>query len=443
VVLYLAGEGPIDGATTLVNSLVTHMLRDFNGIGIILENRYYGESVPYNTSTTDQLRFLTTEQVLADFELFARKVELPGVASANAPDTPWLLFGGSYSGALVAFTMKTYGRTFWGGIASSGVIHAQVGYPEWYDPIQLLAPQDCVASINNIVDKMDLLVRKKNWAAMKQLKELFGLSALKDIRDFAQTIAFPLGGPFLYPTYTWQEIHWNPSRGREDFFHFCRNVTDIDAPANTTAVDYALSRYTGGKPWKNLGNYASYIKRVVLPLCPDGDYNSRACFGTQHPETWADTSNNYIRSWLYTSCIEFGAYQVAQPWGKKSLVSRVLDAEYTQQWCRWAFPKGKYSAIPEWPDVDSWNSYGDFDVQADRLLYIDGSADPWGDLCHHSKYAPKRYWSDDHPEHLINGGGHCWDIRALPNITAEPQFIRETNWLELRTVKRWLREFEK
>lgn len=37
-------------------------MQKFSGLGVILENRYYGESFPYNTSTTDELRFLTTEQ---------------------------------------------------------------------------------------------------------------------------------------------------------------------------------------------------------------------------------------------------------------------------------------------------------------------------------------------------------------------------------------------
>jgi hypothetical protein len=32
------------------------------GLGVILENRYYGESYPFGTSTTDELRYLTTEQ---------------------------------------------------------------------------------------------------------------------------------------------------------------------------------------------------------------------------------------------------------------------------------------------------------------------------------------------------------------------------------------------
>jgi hypothetical protein len=60
-----------------------------------------------------------------------------------------------------------------------------------YDPIQKFGPQDCVASINAIVEKMDLLVESKNQAAIRELKAIFGLQDLEDIRDFAMTIAFP------------------------------------------------------------------------------------------------------------------------------------------------------------------------------------------------------------------------------------------------------------
>jgi hypothetical protein len=349
VFLYLAGEGPIDDDTHLDSSLITHMMQQFNGIGIVLENRYYGTSNPYNTSTTDQLRYQSTEQIIADFDYFARKVDLPGanLTNVNAPNVPWITYGGSYPGALSAFSVKTYPETFYGGIASSAVIHAQVEYPQWYAPIQLLAPQDCVASINNIVDKMDGLIREGNHAAVHELKQIFGLTALEDIRDFAQTIAFPIGGPFIYPTYTWQEINWNPDYGHIDFFDFCRNVTDVTPPKNNTKVDNQLAKYTNGQNWKNLGNYAAYIKRVVLPLCLTGDYNSAECFGTQHPKHWANITNNYIRSYLYSTCTEFGAYQAAYPVGQKSLISRVIDANYTQQWCDWAFPPGKETESSE------------------------------------------------------------------------------------------------
>jgi len=60
-----------------------------------------------------------------------------------------------------------------------------------YDPIQKYGPQDCVASINAIVAKIDKLVAEKNTQAIQELKIIFGLEALTDLRDFAQTIAWP------------------------------------------------------------------------------------------------------------------------------------------------------------------------------------------------------------------------------------------------------------
>jgi hypothetical protein len=306
----------------------------------MLETRGYGDSWPYNTSTTDELRYLTTEQIIADHDYFAQNVDLPGIDFPSETKTPWIVLGASYPGGLTAFTVKTYPRTFLGGIASSALIHGQVEYPEFYDPIQQLAPQDCVGSINDIVDNLDSLIRANNTAAIQDLKAIFGLSALQDIRDFAQTIAFPIGGPLFYPVSTWQEINWNSKYSQRDFFDFCRNVTDINAPGNITNVDLTLSKYTDGIPWKNLGNYAAYIKRVVLPLCVNGDYNSPTCFGTQHPDYWANVTTRTRRSYLYTTCTEMGMYQASYPRAEKSLISRVINANYTQQWCGWAFPQG-------------------------------------------------------------------------------------------------------
>lgn len=60
-----------------------------------------------------------------------------------------------------------------------------------YNPIQRLAPQDCISSINGIIDKFDALISANNTHAIREFKSLFGLEALTDHRDFAMTIAFP------------------------------------------------------------------------------------------------------------------------------------------------------------------------------------------------------------------------------------------------------------
>lgn len=85
-----------------------------------------------------------------------------------------------------------------------------------------------------------------------------------------------------YPTNTWQELNWYPAYDSPDFFEFCNNVTNIDAPESITAVDLELAHYTDGESWTNLGNYANYIKQTLVPQCESGDIGSTSCYGTQN-----------------------------------------------------------------------------------------------------------------------------------------------------------------
>jgi hypothetical protein len=102
---------------------------------------------------------------------------------------------------------------------------------------------------------------------------------------------------------------------------------------------------------------------------------------------------------------------------------------------------GKYNQIPPSPDLDRWNSYGSYDFSAKNLLFTDGSADPWREVSYHATRAPQRYWNDRNPEHLINGAVHAWDMYARKDIEEEPQFIRETHYLEQRTIGTWLKKY--
>ncbi|KAI3336489.1 peptidase S28 [Xylariaceae sp. AK1471] len=444
VYLYISGETSGQSRfSNLQTGIIQILMQATNGLGVILENRYYGQSFPFNTSTTDQLAFLTTAQTIADNSYFAQNAVFPGIeCDLTAPGTPWILYGGSLAGAQTAFSVKQYGDILYGGIASSAPIEIVVGYPEWYNPIQKYAPQDCVARINNIVDKFDALVAKNQTAAINQFKALFNLEVLTDNRDFASAIVDPIGNPGTYYSNTWQELNWNSTYGSRDFFYFCGNVTDIDAPEEIAKVDYVLSNYTNGEPWTGLGGYANYIKKYTLPLCVSGDYNSRDCWGTQNQSAWEDISNSAGRSYLYTSCTEQGAY-IDAPKEGPSLLLRVVDTSYEQQWCTWAFPRGKYNKVPSSPDIDLYNSFGGFNFTAERLAFIDGDQDVWNGLCYHSPLAPARNLTlNSQPELLITGSGHHWDSSGILNVEAEPQFIREAHLWEIRTVKKWLRDFD-
>ena len=91
-----------------------------------------------------------------------------------------------------------------------------------------------------------------------------------------------------YPTNTWQELNWYPGYDARDFFNFCNNITDLNAPASITSVDAQLSNYTNGSAWTGLGAYANYVKTVILPTCPSTDLigtTTTGCFSTQNSKS--------------------------------------------------------------------------------------------------------------------------------------------------------------
>ena len=195
IFLYIGGE--VSGTSRFSNletGIIQILMNATGGLGVILENRYYGESYPFENSTTDNLRYLTTEQTIADNAYFAQHAIFPNVTGGDnltAPSHPWILYGGSLAGAQTAFSLVQYEGLLWGGIAASGVVHAVLGYPEWYNPIQNNGPSDCITRINNIINKFDYLVQTNNALAIQEFKEIFGLGALGDLRDFAMTVNMP------------------------------------------------------------------------------------------------------------------------------------------------------------------------------------------------------------------------------------------------------------
>ena len=69
------------------------------GLGVVLEHRYYGESMPVPDLSTDNLRFLTTAQALADNAYFTKHAEFPGLDAELArslKSAKWIHYGGRY-----------------------------------------------------------------------------------------------------------------------------------------------------------------------------------------------------------------------------------------------------------------------------------------------------------------------------------------------------------
>lgn len=93
-------------------------------------DRFWGSSSPTEYLTAESLQLLTLKQAIADFVYFAKTIDLPFDTnhSSNADKAPWVFSGGSYSGALSAWTESTSPGTFWAYHASSAPVEAISDY---------------------------------------------------------------------------------------------------------------------------------------------------------------------------------------------------------------------------------------------------------------------------------------------------------------------------
>ena len=150
VIILQSGETDATARLPYLQKGILHELAvATNGIGVVLEHRYYGTSFPTPDLSTENLRFLTTQQALADEAHFARNIKFPGLdhyGDLTSRTTAYLSYGGSYAGAFSAFLRVQYPDDFWGSISSSGVTKAIYDYHQYFDPIAQNGPPACIAA---------------------------------------------------------------------------------------------------------------------------------------------------------------------------------------------------------------------------------------------------------------------------------------------------------
>lgn len=405
--VYLLDGGEISGEYRLPfleKGILDILSNATGGLSIVLEHRYYGESVPVSSFSTDDLRFLNNAEALEDSAYFIENFKLPSSLSNNIlpfeleetafhpNNTPWIYYGGSYAGARAAHMRVQYPNLVWGAIASSAVTHAQIDFPQYYDPIQEYGPPACISTLQRAIIFIDNMLDHPRATGFPQLlKGLFGLGALED-DDFADVISSPLG--------YWQEKNWDPAE-----------------------------------------NVVSKCPRT--PGEPDSDIEN--CFSTKDPEKFrvTDLSQTW-RLWLFQVCTQWGYFMPAPPSPSPRIVSSRLTLAYTSDICSLAFPPGEHFSIPSEPDVEEVNRRGDYLIEADRLAFVDGDRDPWRPMTpqRNGTRGKKGGMDMNKPGWIIYDGVHHYDENGLTQHEAEPARIQAVHEWEKMFVSAWLEEWE-
>lgn len=444
VFVLLGGETEGDGRLPfLQKGIVAQVTQVTNGLGVILEHRYYGTSMPVPNLSLENLRFLSTEQALAEIDYFARNVKFEGIdADLTAPKTPWIVYGGSYAGAQAAFARVKYPDTFWGGISSSGVTVAIYDYWQYYEPIRQFAPPVTIANHQLLVDVVDkILLQPNNSAHINTLQKAFGLGNITDKRDFASLFTNLITG--------WQSTNWDPKINSPSFFYYQNNLT------NTLNNNATESLRSGVKEILSYAGYAAETKTENIILNAINHVNNTQVsrwartnqtqdqfFSSLDPKLYQGEGyeEQGWRSWYYQVCTEWGYIQTGNyPPSIKPIVSRTQDLEYSTFFCRAAFN------ITDPPNIDEVNKYGAFEIELDRLAIIGGNADPWKEATPLATDAKPRNSTTNKPVLEIAHGVHHWEENGIfPNETTStlppPQVVYARQFVE-DFVQEWVKEF--
>ncbi|KAK5659863.1 hypothetical protein OQA88_13326 [Cercophora sp. LCS_1] len=465
VFFFTPGEAPAAEYTGYLTNrtMVGQYAQAMGGAVILFEHRYWGESSPYTVLDTKNLTYLNVENSVLDLAHFTKNVKLPFDKSgrSNSDRAPWVMIGGSYSGALAAWTNKLAPDAFWAYHSSSGPVQAVFDFWSYFIPIHRGMPKNCSADLERVADHIDKTIAENNKTEIHNLKDLFGLADLEYHDDFAIAIGSVVN--------SWQGLQ--QSSNYSGFFKMCDTIegvrpVDMGDNNSTTNGTYRLARrFTAKKSVPDIGvglhealpNLAAWYKYEYLPdSCSIYGYKewkdplSLGCFDTYNETSigFTDMSlNNTInRQWYWMLCNEpFAYWQVSSPSNHPTFIPRVVKPAYWQRQCDLYFPPkdGATYGSQDGKTTDMLNAFTNgWDLtNTTRLLWSNGEFDPWRSASVSSELRPggPMESTPEAPVFVLPGGIHCHDLQWR-NGEYSPR-IRKIQVEMLDIMKNWVDSF--
>ncbi|XP_064088841.1 putative serine protease K12H4.7 [Macrobrachium nipponense] len=412
VFLMIGGEGPANPIWMVEGAWIPYAER-LNAYLISLEHRYYGKSHPTEDVSVENLVYLSSEQALADLATFtvAMKEKL------GLKDNKWIAFGGSYPGSLAAWYRLKYPHLVHGSIASSAPIVAQIDFREYLEVVRdalATVSEACNTAIKEATRQLQLLMAHRvGWQNItKRFKLCVPLDGTKklDVSNLFATLA----------GYIEEVVQYNKdNRGFEGVKGV--NIT-IETLCNILMDEKkgpAIARY---------GEINDMFLALEGESCLDYTYDNM--IKEFQATSWENNTDVGGRSWIYQTCTEFGFYQGSdsheQPFGDEFPLQF-----YTRQ-CQDIFgPRISPEVLNA--GVRRTNAvYGGHDLKVTRVVFPNGSIDPWHALGVTSNI------SDEATAIFIDGTAHCANM--YPASTTDPPQLTQAREKIFSLLQKWLKD---
>lgn len=374
--LMIGGESAESNGWVADSDLVWTTLASQNGAMVfLLEHRYYGKSQVTADQSTPNMKYLSSRQALADIADF-----IPAMTTKfNLQGAKWITFGGSYSGALAAWSRMLYPDLIYGAVGSSGPVQAVVdfvGYLEVVTNDLNTYSSGCGTSVKNALSQIPSMLTnaQDRQTLFKNFKLCQPLNASNSdqIANFYSSI---IGNYMVIAQY-----------GGDNAGSFGSEMT----------IPQLCSLQTGkGDDLSGMYAVNNWIMQYYGESCVDIDYNDYINFMKQPGDD---------RCWVYQTCTEFGFYQSTDA-PNNAFYGNVVSANWYVQQCAQIYGS-QFDNATVYSNIDATNAFykGQNGYNATRIVLPNGTNDPWHVLGVLNSPNSQAY------SIIINGTAHCADM---------------------------------
>ncbi|KAM9663671.1 thymus-specific serine protease-like [Trichechus inunguis] len=360
--------------------------------------------------STASLRYLSSRQALADIANFRTEIARKRGLTKNK----WVTFGGSYGGSLAVWSRIKHPNLFAAAVSSSAPIQAKLNFYEYNEVIgKILSAHnsECPKAVKEAFAILVHMLKRRKYYS--KLETEFMLCEPIKINSPKDTAFLMINMIRLIDLFVREQINkfikGEPEEINID--NLCDNMTDASL----------------GSPYDRFTKIIHLFLKSKHVDCLSASYSDEL-------EELSNSSLGYLRikyerQWLYQCCTEFGFFMTTD---SKNQPFSGTPLRYFLQLCSDVFgPEFSRDLVARGVKTSN-RYYGGFNVNGSKIIFSNGSNDPWHRL------GITKDISKDLPAVFIKGEGHCADVLEQ-NDTDSAELIQAREKI-FQILQKWLKQ---
>ncbi|CAD5228316.1 unnamed protein product [Bursaphelenchus okinawaensis] len=411
VFLLIGGEGTSSPLFVCLDDVnIMTMAREHKALVIQSEHRFFGPKEQLFNTTTENYKYLTTEQALEDLAHLIDHVN----QEYKFKNPKWVAFGGSYPGTMAALFRIVHPDKTVGNVASSAPLYPKVDFYEYAQVMEKAFNETSPHCLNDIAAAFNELEHKGLSAEGRQeIGKAFHIENFEKTDDLNDiyTVNLAIFDAFQgIVQYTYDGLYGYRETGGN---HTVEYVCEVMA-----------------KKQKNLDKlFEVFNVAHDFNVTVDSSY---AEYIAPYLDTSADAKVGIIdmRGWMWLSCYEWGWLQTTT---NSKTFGNTVPIHFYYKICEDMFGKEVNANLVDSRIQQTLKSYGyPENFNATNVVLPNGSFDPWSII---SSFVTN---NKTHTYSVVTeGAAHCHDM--YPPYENEPAGLNTTRAFIEEKVREFLK----